>query len=464
MLILFVLILLVACFVSTIGGRAAAISVIFIGFLQDPFRKLIPGEPALLIVTVGVVFGVFFLTLIRRVGVVNLVHPFLGWTQSLKQPITAFAVLLVLQYFHSLLRYGNPIVSTIGFISYSAPFFAITAGYFLASRPREILVVMRIYVLIGVMLALSVLVSFLGVDHRIFDEIGLGLKIYDQGTILRAYSGFMRTGEISGWHLGTSACFVIILYFSSNSKPSLMLSVVLVVIFMVAIALTGRRKMLMLVTLFGMFYVLGVSYYRKQLGLNYLIVGFTTATAIWFGAQYIIGQSENIDLVNYIARGTSVYGSAFDRAIELGLAPINWAISRVGLLGGGLGIGSQGGQAFGASGIAGGAGEGGLGKITVELGIPGLLIIVWVAWSVALYLNRALQLTSQSFVPEYFLPLMVGIAMLLTVNMLTFSVATQVYGDMFVLLLLGLFAGFLFAIPKLVITELEAIKRDEKGQ
>lgn len=455
---LFLLILLVACFVSTTGARAAILAVLAIGFLQDPFRKLIPGEPAFLIVTVGLVFGVCFLAIARRVGLVNLSHPFFGWSDSLRQPITAFTLILAFQFLHSLLRYGNPVVSTIGLISYAAPLFAIAAGYFLVTRPREILSLMRIYVLIGGILAVTVLLSFLGFDHKLFEEVGEGIKIYDQGTVLKAYSGFMRTGEISAWHLGTAACFVIIIYFSSDSKTSLIFSVLLVLLFLGAIALTGRRKMLMLVSLFGVFYVLGISYYRKRLRLNYVIAGAATASAIWFSSQYLLGQSDNVDLANYIARGTSVYGSAFERALQLGLSPIMWAIDRVGFLGGGLGIGSQGSRAFGASSIAGGSGEGGLGKITVELGIPGLLIVFWLALAFAVYINRALQLTSQGFVPSYLLPLMVGITTMLTVNAMTFSVATQVYGDMFILLMLGLFAGFLFAIPRLVMAELDAAR------
>ena len=54
-------------------------------------------------------------------------------------------------------------------------------------------------------------------------------------------------------------------------------------------------------------------------------------------------------------------------------------------------------------------------------------------------------------VNKQLLPLMLGISMILLVNALTFTVATQLYGDIFILLLLGLQAGFLFALPKLVV-------------
>jgi len=106
---------------------------------------------------------------------------------------------------------------------------------------------------------------------------------------------------------------------------------------------------------------------------------------------------------------------------------------------------------FNVSSIAGGSGEGGLGKIMVELGLPGLIAAFWLVLAFARYINSALKLSAQGFVPMDVMPLMLGIACLLLVNVMTFTVATQVYGDMFVLIMIGLLAGFLFALPKLVI-------------
>jgi len=91
----------------------------------------------------------------------------------------------------------------------------------------------------------------------------------------------------------------------------------------------------------------------------------------------------------------------------------------------------------------------------VELGLPGVIIIFWLGVAFALYISRAIFLSAQRFVPSHVMPLMLGIAVILFVNVLTFSVATQVYGDIFILILLGLMAGFLFALPKLVIRAID---------
>jgi len=57
-------------------------------------------------------------------------------------------------------------------------------------------------------------------------------------------------------------------------------------------------------------------------------------------------------------------------------------------------------------------------------------------------------------VPEK-LPFVVGILVFLIANIPTFAIASQVYGDVFVLIILGFLAGALFALPRQVVSRLE---------
>ena len=57
MLLLFLFILVCACLIAVSSHQHALIAILVIGFIQDPFRKLVPGEPIYFIVTVGIVFG-----------------------------------------------------------------------------------------------------------------------------------------------------------------------------------------------------------------------------------------------------------------------------------------------------------------------------------------------------------------------------------------------------------------------
>lgn len=442
----------IASLYAFLTGRHVLGLLMLIGFLQDPVRKLVPGEPVIFIVTIGVLFAFVLLGIWVRRGFLFSLEPFLGWTRNIQMPLILFIAVLLAQLIHSLLRFGNVVVGLIGLVTYIAPFLAVIVGYYTVNSAADVRRFMFAYVLIGIFVAATVLMSFLGYDFVIFSEVGEGLKIYDQGTVLKSYSGIMRTGEIAAWHISTAACLVLTLTVSSTKNRSLLWALVIVALMMVAVALTGRRKMLMMSSLFLLFYFFSYYYYRKTLDARYFLTLFSVMIVAWFAYEAISLDSYSESLSNYIARGSSVFSDASGRFVKLGINPVQWAYNRVGLLGGGLGIASQGSYLFNVSHIAGGSGEGGLGKIMVELGLPGLLSIGWLVLAITRYMNSILKLAAQPFVAPQLLPLMVSLSVMLGVNAVTFSVATQVYGDIFILILMGLFGGFIFALPKLVIS------------
>jgi hypothetical protein len=89
--------------------------------------------------------------------------------------------------------------------------------------------------------------------------------------------------------------------------------------------------------------------------------------------------------------------------------------------GAGLGVGTQGTQHFGGGGE--GAAEGGLGKITLELGVPGLFIMGWVAISLVRYLWRIMRVASRH--SQRIAQISFGLFSFLVANAAAFSVATQ---------------------------------------
>ena len=132
-----------------------------------------------------------------------------------------------------------------------------------------------------------------------------------------------------------------------------------------------------------------------------------------------------------------------------------WAYDSFGLLGAGLGVGTQGTQHFGGGGdIGAGVAEGGLGKIAVELGIPGLLLMGWLAISIFNYFWRLMRTASR--ISPRVARLSYALFSFLVANVAAFSVATQAYADLFILLILGWTLGFLFAVPVLLEREVRA--------
>jgi hypothetical protein len=146
----------------------------------------------------------------------------------------------------------------------------------------------------------------------------------------------------------------------------------------------------------------------------------------------------------YLQRGVTVFGDSTERfgtAVQLMFS----AITRSGGLGLGAGVASQGARFAGGSGAAiGGSGEAGLGKIVVELGIPGALAVLWLIVMLTKRFWRSFGLLARTDQRLVFFA--ASLAAFLVANAATFLVAQQVYGDPFVLVILGLVAGFLFSV------------------
>jgi hypothetical protein len=293
--------------------------------------------------------------------------------------------------------------------------------------------------------ALSVYLSPALEEHWIvLQEVGeiFGgeLIIYDVGTALESYSGIFRVGEIAAWHAATVAIFLIILASRDHSLGLRIGMGVLVVGLIGAILLTGRRKMLMTLTIFVVTQWALLTIFRRggsRVVVTLLILGI-------FGSLGLALLDPSSDKGLYLQRGISV----FDDAIERLLTAINLfspAIPRSYGIGLGAGVTAQGSQHVGGVGVsAGGVGEAGIGKIVIELGLLGMIAVVVLIVRLSVRLFTNLKFLSQT--SERLLYYSVSFIAFIVANLATFTVATQVYGDYFVLTIIGLVAGILFSV------------------
>lgn len=429
---------------------------IIVGFLQDPARKLMASEPVYMTVMVGLIAGCAFLRqmLTNRDSIMA---PYFRWNQSFVAPFSVYLVILAAQFLHALVRYGAPIVPALGLVFYVAPLVAISIGYAQFSDLKPMRRFLQMHVAFSVVVAATVLLSFFGVQSDLFGEVGVGITIYDQGTILTAHSGFMRSSEVAGWHMGAAICFSLILLAGRTSLSSLLISAAIIIVLLTAIILTGRRKMIFQALMFSVLYFPFLRLYQTRMASGYFVTAAALSVFLVVAAILIFPIFANSEFELYLARGTTVFGDATDRFSSLGLGSIGWAIERFGLFGGGLGVAAQGAQHFGGA-IASGAAEGGLGKIVSELGAVSLIIIAWLMLVIATHVHRSLSLVSR--LKPSILRFTVGVAVFTASNAPTFIVASQVFGDVFILLIIGLLLGFIFALPKLVVLELA--KRPER--
>jgi hypothetical protein len=92
--------------------------------------------------------------------------------------------------------------------------------------------------------------------------------------------------------------------------------------------------------------------------------------------------------------------------------------------------------------------EGGGGRLILELGIPGLIVLLILAFLLALVLYRNFRLLR--FLPPQAATLLLGLASFAIANIPLFISAAQLYSDPFVLIMMSLCLGSFLAVPALV--------------
>ena len=355
-------------------------------------------------------------------------------------------------------------ITLIGLLTYLLPLPSIIFAYQLVRRGGEARIhqFMTAYLLWTMLALTTVYLEYAGYDWPVFGQVGGNLLIYNKnfGGVLVPHSGIFRASEIAAWHAMTCACFALLLVTLRKFNFLTLLTAAIVVALLIGIGiLTGRRKTVVEVAVFASTYF--ILWFILQKGVAKLGIVLSIAGLVGFG--WLAGQlsdrpvyvdQETLSYYRYVERIQTVFEDLPSRFTELGIAPIMWAYDSFGLFGAGLGVGTQGTQYFGGGGTIAGAAEGGLGKITLELGIPGLFLMGWFAILVFNYLWRIMREASQ--VSPRIARLSYGLFSFLVANVAAFSVATQAYGDIFILLILSWTLGFLLAVPVLLEREVRA--------
>ena len=443
--------------------RLALLLCLSTAILQDPLRKLTPDQPVLFVAFVGAVFGAACVGAWARGNRLNL-KSVLGRDRRLAIVFSIMLLLIVVQALNSYLRFDNLSLTLIGLATYILPIPAIALAYLLVFRQGEFRInqFMKWYIVCVTLALTTVCLEFLGYDWPVLGQVGTKLLIFDTatGAVLTPSSGLFRASEIAAWHAATAACFVLLVTLLRRITVRRLLTAVTFASVLIGIGiLTGRRKIVMeLVVFIGTYFILW-AILEKRVG-KFAIIALTGAALVGY-ARFaselreevaIEGQSSNFS--SYVERSQSVFHDAPSRFVALGIAPVMWAYDGFGLLGAGLGTGTQGALQFGGDAGVAGVAEGGLGKITLELGVLGLCIIGWFGillfrhfWQIMRAASRhSLRIGRLSF----------GLFSFLVANLATFSVATQAYSDFFILLILGWTLAFLLAVPLLVEREVRA--------
>jgi hypothetical protein len=447
--------LLIPVLWALIRWRTALVLCLVTAILQDPLRKLTPEKPAFFIAFVGVVFGAACLAALLR-GVRLTPSSIIGWRRHLTLPFSLFVGLLIIGAGNAFLRAENPLIPVVGLLSYLAPFPAIVFAYQLGLRDGELRIneFMKWYIVLITLALTTVYFEFVGYNWPVLGQVGPTFLVWDETTGMQIVSaaGIFRASEVAAWHAMAAACFIVMMILLPKVNITRVLIAGIGVALLMSLGtLTGRRKIVVEVAVFLAAYgILWLVFEKRMNKVGIACLCAAVAGYTWLAAELrdrvpeqITGESLNYSF--YVQRTQSGFENAPTRFVELGIAPIMWAYDRFGLFGAGLGVGTQAALHLKGAGGGIGAAEGGFGKIMVELGIPGLFIMGWFGASLLRHLWGIMGAAFQASARMG--RFSCGLFSFLLANLAGFSVATQVYGDVFILLTLGWILGTLLVLP-----------------
>lgn len=430
------------------GWRALLLLVIPVGFLQEPIRKLMTGQPVRIQLMVVLLFGLALLAAAARHGLPTLT-PLAGKNKQTRKLLVLFILIVGFQSLHSIIRYGTPMVPIIGLISYLLPMPALWLAYVYSNRLSDQRRFLTLYFLAAATTTFSVILNYSGINDPVFEQLGASpMVVYHELVgVVELYCGFLRSPEVAAWHAAAATCAAITVAFSFKGAFIRALAPVVAIGSVYTILLTGRRKALAILAVYVIIYIAGLMMSRRTSARVTAVVGVVLAVSLVAGTLIMTPESSTPS--PHLERGITTFGDVRERFQKLGIESIAWAYHAGGLFGLGTGAGAQGTQHVEGVRLQGSA-EGGLGRIMLELGAPGLVVAILCAIAVAKTVRQNLVLASRHSSELFKLSL--GMTAFIGSNVPVFVGAAQIFGDPFVLLILGVNLGFVLAVPRIILS------------
>jgi hypothetical protein len=432
--------IVLACMVAFVDWRRGWLLAVVVGILQDPARKLTAGAPvAMTMSIVAVYIAIIFVNQGRLQRAVA------DFSQRFPRVWSAFGLLfffLILAALNGLMTFGITYwkVPLLSLFIYIAPLPAVLLGYMYVDREEAVERFFRFYAVVTSIALTGSLLEYLRVNWKV---LGMVSQVGDYirhlpGIQIRMISGFYRAPDIMGCHAATLTCIAIAGVVRSNLGRRAWLWMLASGWGFFNCMISGRRKAIYFVAVFGA--TLLWRYWRRLKPAQ--VAAFLAALLV---LGYVVQRIYNDESSSVYAKGAVATQQEVAQRLEGGLMG---TIEQSGILGLGLGTATQGVYHLFDGKTAENIGwqEGGLGKLAVELGLPGLG-----AAFIFIFVVLRLMLRISSFPDERASSQLMRVTLLglVLANIANFCASAQTYSDPVLTLLAAFFVGSLFATATL---------------
>ena len=423
--------------ITLLDWRRGWLLVILCGVLQDPARKLTPGTPVVMSLSVVTVYAVLLFS--ARVPLQARARELAARFPNAAQAALLLVVFLVVAALNGVATFGFGLwkVPALSLLIYMLPIPAVLLGYTWLNRETQIEMLFRFYAAVTSIVMIGTVLEYVGVRSNALGMVGVSTSTIRHltGIQIRMLSGFDRAPDIMGWHAATLASIGVIMAVRRGMLSRAWPWIIVTAWGFLNCIISGRRKAVYMVAVFAIAFLW--RYFRRLRTAE--MVTFFVAAAVMTAVVYRVMQGEE---TNVYARGAVTTSSEIFVRLEGGLGG---TVQQFGFLGAGLGTATQGTQHL-TQGTGFGWQEGGLGKLAVELGVPGLLAAVLLAF---VLFRLALRITAFPDLPETSQVLRAGLFGLIAADVATFMASAQAYSDPLLMLFSAFTVGLLLGTSTL---------------
>ncbi|MBK1645067.1 hypothetical protein CKO25_10465 [Thiocapsa imhoffii] len=428
------------------------VAVVIVAF-QDPVRKLAPGAAGYLVLATTPVLLSTIVALIgsRRFWWRDLATNFPAIDRAMAYFVLACVppVLISATY-----GPGSWMLTLLGIFSYGTLLMMIVVGYHFPKNTKSIRQFLGFYCIVtSVMLIGGPMQYFdlwpdsplLGTEALDMDWIRHG-----SGYIIKMIAGFYRSPDVMGWHAAAVMMISFVLAMTARG-PTRWIWLLLGATAAFPLLICGRRKMVYMIPAFFVAMTAlqlmagGQSKILTRIGL--IVVPLAS---LWIGQVWMGQDSEQI---RYYTENPQDVQSQFQ---QHGFESLITTHRQAGFLGSGMGVATPGSHQLQVTRPRVWQ-ESGPSRVLVELGVPGLLALVFL---LATILRSAWQVTrthlrAQSPVAGYAL----GLLAFFIANVSGLIISGQILADAFVATFLGLSVGLVLAMARVSVPAREELNR-----
>lgn len=434
MILLFAGFMLLAVTVALADWRRGWLLALLVAVLQDPTRKMTPGTPVALTMSVVILYFVVLFSAQKQLQ--QGIAEFSSRISRVWNAAAMMVFFIVLAAANGLFTYGMEHwkVPALSLFIYCAPLPAVILGFIYVQREEQIVDFLKFYAVVTTVALIGTPLEYIGVKNAAIGLVGMPESYVRHlpGLQIKVLSGFYRAPDIMGWHAATLASVGVIMALRNRVFAKAWPWLLIACWGFFNTLISGRRKA---IYMFVVFSIILVWRYFKRLQFAQ-VMSFAFGLVLLFGIVRYTATSERGAVY---AQGAMTTRSEVLQRLEGGF----WStIETFGIMGAGLGTATQGVRHLLGSDQNIGWQEGGLAKLAVEVGLPGVFAAAVLAW---ILFRTLLRITDAPDLPGSSQLMRVALFAMFVTNVVQFMVSAQAYSDAVLTLLTAFFLGCLFA-------------------